>query len=195
MKECTACKDMLDLDKFGRSKKGKDGLKSECRKCENIRSLNRRRTKDGLVTLIAKNQRARSKKKGFNPPEYTTKELIQWINEQDSFNDMYNEWVNSGYDKNLTPSIDRINDYIGYRFGNIQLMTWAENNKKGIESRRSLSNTKNNTRVSQFKDGVSIRTFSSILEAERITGIHNGNIASVCRGERKTAGGYEWIAL
>ena len=29
-------------------------------------------------------------------------------------------------------------------------------------------------------------------EAERMTGIPNSNISKVCKGERKTAGGYHW---
>ncbi len=30
------------------------------------------------------------------------------------------------------------------------------------------------------------------MEAERKTGINDGNIASVCKEKRKTAGGYIW---
>ena len=41
-------------------------------------------------------------------------------------------------------------------------------------------------------DGAYIASFSNAPEAERITGIKNGNIARCCRGEIKTAGGYKW---
>lgn len=34
--------------------------------------------------------------------------------------------------------------------------------------------------------------YSSVMEAERQTGIHNGNIIQVCNGRRKTAGKYHW---
>ena len=37
-----------------------------------------------------------------------------------------------------------------------------------------------------------IASFSSAHEAERITGIKNGNISSCCRGSKKSAGGYKW---
>lgn len=37
-----------------------------------------------------------------------------------------------------------------------------------------------------------IQTFPSAIEAGRQTGIGHSHISSVCRGERKTAGGYVW---
>lgn len=40
--------------------------------------------------------------------------------------------------------------------------------------------------------GQPIRTFSSLHEAERETGIAWQNISKVCRGLRKTAGGFQW---
>lgn len=35
-------------------------------------------------------------------------------------------------------------------------------------------------------------TYPSVMEAERQTGISNGNITQVCNGRRKTAGKYHW---
>lgn len=37
-----------------------------------------------------------------------------------------------------------------------------------------------------------IRTYQSISEAERITGINNSNISSCCKGKRNYAGNYQW---
>lgn len=37
-----------------------------------------------------------------------------------------------------------------------------------------------------------LQTFSSISEASKITGITLSSISAVCRGQRKTAGGYKW---
>ena len=41
-------------------------------------------------------------------------------------------------------------------------------------------------------DGMYIATFNNSHEAERNTGIRNGNIGRCCRGETKSAGGYKW---
>ncbi len=46
--------------------------------------------------------------------------------------------------------------------------------------------------VLQIKDGKIIAKFYGILEAERETGIQFKNISAVCRGKRKTAGGFQW---
>ena len=37
-----------------------------------------------------------------------------------------------------------------------------------------------------------LATFPSLSEAERVTGISNGNISNCCLGDRKSAGGYIW---
>lgn len=50
---------------------------------------------------------------------------------------LYNNWKNNNYNKDLTPSVDRINPYKPYLKDNIQIMTWAENNKKShFDSRK-----------------------------------------------------------
>ena len=40
--------------------------------------------------------------------------------------------------------------------------------------------------------GELLATFPSLAEAERVTGIANGNISNCCLGNRKSAGGYIW---
>lgn len=47
-------------------------------------------------------------------------------------------------------------------------------------------------RVMQIKCDEIVGTFSSITEASDATGINVQNISAVCRGKRKTAGGYAW---
>ncbi|URZ16921.1 NUMOD3 domain-containing DNA-binding protein [Clostridium felsineum] len=42
------------------------------------------------------------------------------------------------------------------------------------------------------KTGAVIAEFPSMMDAERQTGIYNGNIVKVCRGKQKSAGGYCW---
>lgn len=41
-------------------------------------------------------------------------------------------------------------------------------------------------------DGQLIATFSSLTEAERLTGISISNICACCKGQRKSAGGFLW---
>ena len=59
-------------------------------------------------------------------------------------------------------------------------------NKKGIENKLSKA-------IKQFdKDGNLIKTYGSIREAERITGIKNQSIIQNLKGTHKSAGGFIW---
>lgn len=51
----------------------------------------------------------------------------------------------------------------------------------------------NSKKVIQLnKNGILVKEFPSIIEAERQTGISNGCICEVLHGKRKSAGGYIW---
>lgn len=45
------------------------------------------------------------------------------------------------------------------------------------------------------KDGNILKTFDSIIQAERELGIHHSNISDCCLGRYKTSGGYKWKYL
>ena len=47
-------------------------------------------------------------------------------------------------------------------------------------------------RILQIKDNKIIAEFYGCYEACRVTGINHGHISACCRGERKTAGGFQW---
>ena len=55
------------------------------------------------------------------------------------------------------------------------------------------SNISSSKRVAQMHiNGTIINVFNLIREAEKFTGISNGNICSCCKGRHQTAGGYKW---
>lgn len=58
-----------------------------------------------------------------------------------SFNELFDAWVASDYDRKLTPSVDRIDSNKGYVLGNIQWITHSENSRKGAQSRHSQFNS------------------------------------------------------
>jgi hypothetical protein len=58
-------------------------------------------------------------------------------------------------------------------------------NKKGFNNIQSVS-------IMQFSGDKLIKTYGSLGEAERETGIDRTNIKKVCRGKRKMAGGFSW---
>lgn len=58
---------------------------------------------------------------------------------------------------------------------------------------RILFKDRNKKPVAQLsKDGVIIKIYKSINEASLAVGIANSNISGVCRGKKKTAGGFGW---
>jgi hypothetical protein len=59
---------------------------------------------------------------------------------------------------------------------------------------RDLIRDANRKEIQQWSRGGTeiLRTFGSVDEASRATGADPGHIPKVCRGERKTAGGYHW---
>lgn len=63
--------------------------------------------------------------------------------------------------------------------------------KKGFTGKQCI----NHKIVLQMKDGNTITKFYGTQEAYRKTGICQGHIAECCRGERKSAGGYQWQYL
>ena len=151
------------------------------------------KSKEAFIGRLYSNQVGSSKKRGHRPPEYSKSDLIDWLFSQKLFHTLYSEWVMSGFDKDLIPSIDRKCDDVHYCMNNIQLMTWRENRTKGHSDRRNGVNTSLSMAVEQFtKGGEFVASFVSFKEAERITGVSNSHISKVCKGKRKTAGGFIW---
>lgn len=168
------------------------GRKS-CKSCEVIITIELERTKNGLAAKLYREQRYRSRLRGHKEPSYTKEAFTQWLFSRPNFNKLYLDWVLSGYHKSFKPSVDRIDDYRGYSFDNIQLMTWQENNVKGHKDRiNGINNKKSNAVIQKDLQGNIIKGFYSIAQAARETGINFRNIHAVAKMQRKTAGGFSW---
>jgi hypothetical protein len=61
--------------------------------------------------------------------------FYKWSLENIEFNMLFDKWIESNYQRKLTPSIDRIDVSKGYVIENIQWITFSENCKKGGEYR------------------------------------------------------------
>jgi len=154
------------------------------------------KTKKGLTTGIYNHQKTHSKTRGHKPPEYSLKELRDWLFSQTLFHELYNDWKSSGYEKNLRPSVDRKDDDIHYMFNNLELKTWGENNAKGHKNRKEAISTQGSICKAVIKlslDGEHICEYISQHQASRDTGIYQDYISKCCRGYKQNAGGYRWI--
>lgn len=84
-----------------------------------------------IINNAYNGQISRSKQRNHPLPEYTKDEFRDWYFKQPNLYRLVNNWINSGFNKDLIPSVVRINHKLHYKFDNIQLITWKENEIKG----------------------------------------------------------------
>jgi Mor family transcriptional regulator len=150
---------------------------------------------NGLTYYLYKGQKDRCIKRNHPMPSYSREELHKWVVSQPNFNSLYDNWVKSGFDTWTRPSINRLDNTLSYSFDNIELITWKENMDKAKEDIKdgSLNTSKAHKAVHQLsRDGEFIEKYISVGQASRATGINKSHIASTCRGNRKSAGGFKW---
>lgn len=155
-----------------------------------------RRTPGGLITLIYANQKMTSTKAGRDLPTYTKQELLTWMQSQPNFKQIWDDWVSSEYQKELSPSVDRKDNTLSYTLDNIQLVTWRQNllNQKH-QQKTGVYICKVAKAVDQLSlDGTYIQTHPSLQMAARSLGKKSSpsNIAGTCAGKFMKAYGYKW---
>jgi len=199
MKICTECLSQKELTEFYKHKQTKDGYRSVCKDCNRILVEDYRKTKDGLISVLYSSQKYASIKRNQSLPIYTKSELTEWLNEQPLFHKLYTEWVLSGYDTFLKPSIDRKSNLLSYTFENIKLMVWQENKNNAYEDMRT-GKLKNSgflygglKAVSQYSLGNTlIQNHISVSAAAKEVGVVPSNISACCSGRQKTAKDFIW---
>lgn len=74
---------------------------------------------------------------------------------------------------------------------NLEYCTHSYNNNYGTRNERVMK--ANCKRVVQYtKSGIFIAEWNGTRDAQRNTGVHSCNISLVCKGVRKTSGGFIW---
>ncbi|WAW11625.1 HNH homing endonuclease [Acinetobacter phage nACB1] len=190
MKTCKLCNQTKDITNFSKGK-------ATCKPCSSVVTQERNKTPNGVVNMMYSNQRMTSRNMGRPAPDYTLAELREWVLSQPNWNTLYSAWVNSGYDKYIKPSCDRINSAIPYKLSNLQLVTFQENlNNKVTDNLKGLHLGANGSPVRQLTlNGVLVTEHASVLIAMRSLGKNpesSSNIHQVCKGKLKTAYGFKW---
>jgi len=188
---CRKCFEEKGTEFFFKKLTTKSGFDSWCKGCHLEANKKSRKTKLGVISGIYHNQKGSSKARGHCEPEYSKEELKDWVLSQEKFHEMYNIWKFSRHELLLKPTVDRIDDYVGYSLNNIQLMTWGENKSKGYKDRKNGTDTRICKAVTATSSGFS-EEFFSIMEASRQTGVKPPNIINNLKGRSKSAGGYNW---
>lgn len=195
LKRCKKCDELKSLEHFSISTSNKDGYSCTCKACVVIRNREYWRTPEGRISQIFAVQNVTSKQRGHPQPAYTRKELTDWAY-KNGLLALWETWINTGYSKESTPSVDRKDPHKGYSLDNIRLVTWETNNEKAYEDRKNCKHvTKQNKKVEQLSlEGIHIAFYESIANAARITGAIRSNINAMCKGkpQLKSVGGFLW---
>jgi hypothetical protein len=124
-RKCSKCKKFKDFDQFYKDRTILYGISYVCKICK----IKARRELDFHFKKIFKNSINRIK----NHIRYTNKEHTltweQWQTFKPHYSKLHNEWEKNNYDFKLTPTIDRINNNIGYTLNNIRVVTKGQNTR------------------------------------------------------------------
>lgn len=145
-KRCSSCSEYKELGDFHRKSAHKDGLDYDCKLCANKKIRDRRKSNSNSTTkvyektlkgkLVRTYRNMLSRVKGVLKSKshlyeglhiLDKEEFYKWSLNNTEYISLYNNWVKSGYDLKLSPSIDRIETTKGYSLDNIRWITFSEN--------------------------------------------------------------------
>ncbi len=138
--------------------------------------------KIGVIKKIFRSQKQSSRWFRLYP-----KQFIDWLINNETFSLLYDAWVFSGYKKDLKPSVDRLEDDIGYEFFNVRVVTWHQNNTKEYNNikhkfGRKVIVTDTNTDTNY--------EFITIRDAAKFIGCGSQAVSNCVRGNRKNINNY-----
>lgn len=111
----------------------------------NAYTLKYERTKGGKLMRIYRNMKSRIE--GVQKAKwhlYRGKCLLPrdefhvWAMGAHGFHQLFTAWVESGYERKLAPSVDRIDSSQGYHPDNMEWVTHSENSRRGSIARRAI---------------------------------------------------------
>ena len=66
-------------------------------------------------------------------------EFYSWAKSCPEFYSLYEAWVDSGFERRLAPSVDRVDSSLGYEISNMEWVTHSENSRRGSVDRDKLN--------------------------------------------------------
>ena len=202
IKKCFKCEEVKSISEFYTHKNMHDGHLNKCKECAkkdarmNQKSSSKHsnsydKTEKGVIRVMYKTQRSNSKRRGHKPPSYTKAELKEWLY-KNGFKNLFQKWKDSGYNRWMKPSVDRIDDTKGYSFDNIRLVTAQENLDHAIRDKMHGKGTQGKAckKVECYKDGKLIAEYVSFSDACRSVGYNMER--SIKTGKPDKKNGFVW---
>ena len=116
-----------------------------------------------------------------------------WFIKQDNFQQLFDNWKQSGFNSKLKPSGDRLDDYKPYTFDNLRLVTWGENEQKMRDDIKNGINLKKSKGCIQISlEGEIIAEYHSLRDAARATNSDSAGISACCKGKQFKHNGFIW---
>lgn len=179
-KDCITCKESKLLSDYYKHGAMSDGHLNKCKECakrhskenEALNGKSRNQTVKGIVRVLYKTQKQNQLKRGHGELPYTKKEFREWLF-KNNFQELYNIWVKGNYEKDLKPSVDRLDSTKGYTFDNMELITWGENKKRqygDIANGTGTSGKRCKALLQLDKDGNLVKRHVSYNQAQREMG-------------------------
>lgn len=165
MKECIDCCITKYKTEFRAKASCKDGYEPRCKECRNIRY--NKADPMRVFKKIYHAQTLHSITRKHNPPQYSLEELLHWVDLQTNSLKLWDDYVKSSYKNSLRPSVDRLDDSLGYTLDNIQLVTWGENRAKGAKTKMAGEMSSARPVAAYNLDGTHHKDFCTTSEAAR----------------------------
>ncbi len=123
----------------------------------NAYTLKYERTKHGKLMRVYRNMKSRIEGVQWQKAHlYAGKYLLPkdefyaWAVMSQDFHRLYAEWMESGYERKLAPSVDRVDSGVGYRLWNMQWVTHSENSRRGSQGKRTARLEREARSANQF---------------------------------------------
>lgn len=157
MKTCSKCLTVKDFSAFCIERRSRDGYSRLCKACANAYqaeryythhnerltcnpitgepNLKRLRCHKYYVLKERTEGRTKQRHNSFGKELISKDDFYAWFDENiDSFMALHDTYVASNFDRKLIPSIDRLNNDLGYVRGNMQWITLTDNARKANKS-------------------------------------------------------------
>lgn len=177
-KMCTKCKQVKKLCDFHKANDRAGKYYSNCKKCK----LNRQRSLNSHFRSAFKNIEKRLRRQN----SYKNRKLtFNWQEFQVFKNDykkLHAQWAKNNYKRNLTPSVDRIDNNKDYTMDNIQIITVHDNIKKDLNNKGSRNGR---SRLIAFQVEAIRWLYANFdftqMELARMFGVKHPQISSIIR--------------